>query len=149
MDYDYEKQGRDFLEETGTEFLAEYVRYGPHFNDEIVSRDIWRINLSRGSRSYTFLFGQSTDKSGVWVQPLTTNQKVRIPGKPGKRPTPYDVLACLSKYEPGTFKEFCGEMGYDTDSIKARELYILVMDEWINVQRLWGDEHMKLLREIQ
>ena len=40
-------------------------------------------------------------------------------------------------------------MGYDTDSIKARELYILFMDEWINAQRLWGDEHMKLLREIQ
>lgn len=37
----------------------------------------------------------------------------------------YDVLACISSdvYCPDTFKDFCGEYGYDTDSIEALQTF--------------------------
>lgn len=33
----------------------------------------------------------------------------------------YDVLACLQKYDCGTFVEFAHEFGYDTDSREAEK----------------------------
>ena len=29
-------------------------------------------------------------------------------------PTEYDVLACLTKYDPGNYEDFCSEFGYET-----------------------------------
>jgi hypothetical protein len=66
----------------------------------------------------------------------------------GKQPTPYDVLACLTKYDPGTFEDFCGEFGYDTDSRKAYKTYKAVKREWENVAILFNDEQLDMLREI-
>jgi len=39
--------------------------------------------------------------------------------------TAYDVLACISGdvHTPETFKDFCGEYGYETDSIKALQSF--------------------------
>lgn len=43
----------------------------------------------------------------------------------GKRPTAYDVLACVSGdiYCPESFEEFCGEYGYDEDSRRAEAVF--------------------------
>lgn len=40
-------------------------------------------------------------------------------------PSAYDVLSCISgdAHCPDTFAEFCGEFGYDEDSIKATQLF--------------------------
>jgi len=64
-------------------------------------------------------------------------------------PTPYDVLACLTKYDPGTFEDFCGEFGYDTDSKSAEKTYNAVVNEWKNVQSLFSDAEIEELQEIQ
>lgn len=54
-------------------------------------------------------------------------------------PTLYDVLACLTKYDPGTFDNFCDDYGYSTDSIKAQKTYLEVQEEFTNCSRLFGD----------
>lgn len=64
-------------------------------------------------------------------------------------PTEYDVLACLTKYDPGTFENFCSEFGYDTDSRSAEKTYNAVKDEYNNLCALFNDEEMQLMAEIQ
>jgi len=64
-------------------------------------------------------------------------------------PSEYDILACLTKYDPGTFEDFCSEFGYNTDSISAEKTYKAVCDEWLNVSRLFNDSEIELLQEIQ
>lgn len=67
----------------------------------------------------------------------------------GKSPTPYDVLACLQKYEVGSLKDFCGDFGYDEDSKKAEKTYKAVVEEFKNIQILFSDEEIEKLQEIQ
>jgi len=66
-----------------------------------------------------------------------------------KHPTAYDVLACLTKYDPDTFESFCGEYGYDEDSRKAERIYEAVKDEYENVAMLWDEQQIEQLAEIQ
>jgi hypothetical protein len=55
-------------------------------------------------------------------------------------PTNYEILACLTKYEPGSFKNFCDNFGYSDNSIKARQTWEAVTNEWYEiVQPLFGD----------
>lgn len=65
-----------------------------------------------------------------------------------KTPTPYAVLACLQKYEVGSFENFCDEFGYNVDSRKAEKTYNAVAKEWQEVQKLWSDGEIALLQEI-
>lgn len=53
----YEKQAQEFLEKTGSTLKIEFLRNGKHFDDDTDVRDIYKVTLSRGSRSYTFNFG--------------------------------------------------------------------------------------------
>lgn len=66
-----------------------------------------------------------------------------------KSPNAYDVLACLTKYDVGSFEDFCSEFGYNDDSIKAKETYDAVVEEYEGLQKLYTDEDLDLLREIQ
>lgn len=76
----------------------------------------------------------------------------KYPGGPRNRkkiiPTPYDVLACLTKYDPGTFENFCGEYGYDEGSRKAEGVYHAVVKEYKKVRAFFSDAELKLLEEI-
>lgn len=60
----------------------------------------------------------------------------------------YDVLACLTKYEPGSFKSFCADYGYDTDSISARDTWQAVCEEWEKVSSFFTREELEELQEI-
>lgn len=62
--------------------------------------------------------------------------------------TPYDLLACLTKYDPGTFEDFCGELGYDSDSRKAEQTYQAVRSEWRKAREFFTAEELEELREI-
>ena len=64
-------------------------------------------------------------------------------------PNEYDVLACLEKYDVGTFEDFCSEFGYDEDSRAAERIYITVIKEYKDLTRIFTEEQMEELREIQ
>lgn len=69
----------------------------------------------------------------------------------GKKPVKvqaYDVLACITKSDPGTFDDFCSEFGYDTDSRKAEQVYYAVVKEWRNVERFFTTDELTELQEI-
>lgn len=102
------------------------------------------VIISRNNYEFKFPFWSSLAdsyrrdlKSGRDLKPLI--------------PTAYDVLACLSSNidtHIQTFDEFCSNLGYDTDSIKAKETYDLCCDESRKMSRIWNDEELDQLREI-
>ncbi len=130
MDNKYNVQAQEFLNKTNVKFSVSYIGYGFYFDDDKEERDIYRITLKRANRSYSFKFGQSI-----------ANQ--------GQEPTEYDVLACITKYEPGTFENFCSEFGYITDSRKALKTYNAVCREYKGVCRIWNQAEREALAEIQ
>lgn len=93
-------------------------------------REIFKLQLRRKEKTYTFDFGQSIIKG---------NQE----------PTLYDVLTCLQKYDVGSFEDFCGEFGYDEDSRNAEKIYNAVVKETEAMQRLFNDEELEILKLIQ
>ncbi len=169
---DYNQQAIDFLQATNTVFTAKYVKAGEYFDEDKKERDIYEIELTRGNRSYAFRFGQSIACSGQYIL-LDSRLKAQfgrsfcnevefkknnlryqrphgyvIKNKAFAAPDAYSVLACLTKSDPGTFDNFCSDFGYDTDSKRAEKTYEAVKEEYINVCRLFTDEEIEKLQEI-
>lgn len=63
-------------------------------------------------------------------------------------PTACDLLACLTKSNPGTFDNFCDEYGYDNDSRSAERTYNAVVQEWLKVSSFFTAEEIDELQEI-
>ena len=60
----------------------------------------------------------------------------------------YDILSCLTKYDPETLENFCAEFGYDINSRDSKKTYNAVCKEYKAVEILFGDI-MDELQEIQ
>ena len=67
----------------------------------------------------------------------------------GKEPEAYDVLSGLTCSDVGSFEDFCGDYGYDTDSRKAEQIYNAVLNEWNNLKMLYTEDELNKLQEIQ
>jgi len=173
---EYTEQADKFLTDTNTTVKIEYLKHGKHFDDD-QTRDIYKITISRNGRKFSFEFGNSIVDSGIIAvfndkrldgklfkhngQIATLAQNVidaKITGwelkqckalTPRVSPSSYSVLSCLTKYDPGTFDNFCSEFDYDIDSRKAKKVYKAVCKEWKNVQSIWSDEEIEQLQEIQ
>ena len=171
----YIAQANKFLADTGTTLEINFKRHGKHWDSDTQTRDIYECTLIRGSRKFTFDFGNSVINSGIvhaWSidgaptfrhnnvncmasyylkdahKILYHSNKFEILEKRTK-PSSYDILACLTTYDPDTFENFCSNFGYDTDSKKAEKTYNSVLDEWKNIQALFTDEEIGQLAEIQ
>lgn len=127
MTENYEKSAVLFAQKHGVKlsFIGD-PEYKKHFADDRDYRYVFKCRLSRGGKSYTFNFGQSINDGA-------------------KKPTIYDILACLQKYDCGSFENFCSEFGYDTDSRKAEKIYKAVWKEFKAVDRLFND----VIEELQ
>lgn len=65
------------------------------------------------------------------------------------KPTEYNILACVEKYGYDSFSDFCAEFGCSTDSISARETFLACGEEYAGLRRIFTEEQMEKLREIQ
>lgn len=177
MKKNYEKQASDFLEKTGCTMDINFKENRRYFPNDKEARDVYDIKITRGSRAYSFEFGNSIADSefvavyGKRRYKIPTEMRTKtldeikryvrmnlqsdfstvgldkiIMPKP---PTAYKILSCLTKYDPGNFEDFCSEFGYDTDSKTAERVYDRVKDEWLNVCRIWNDQDIEELSEIQ
>lgn len=129
---EYTKQAEDFCQSTGTRISLKFLEYNSmpwDLNGE--RRNIYRIRLQVGRKSHTMTFGQSI---------VASNRN--------EDPSAYDVLSCLCKADPGTFEDFCADMGFDTDSIRARDSYRAVQKEWKALERLYTEDQRYLLSDI-
>lgn len=105
-------------------------RYGFMKWDSKNQRYIFKVQLKRGRKSYTFEFGQSIADGS-------------------QEPTLYDILTCLQKYDVGSFEDFCGEFGYDEDSRTAERTYKAVVKEFEAMERLFNSDELEVLSYIQ
>lgn len=174
----YEQQANDFLNKTGAKIEITFKKYDYHFEDDKDKRDIYSIYIGRGKRGMSFDFGQSLNNSGVKIVNRNTGKvfktfdksqylkkdssfdvakfrllcgwqfgscdKIELP----KAPTNYDILACLTKYDPETFEDFCANFGYDEDSRKALKIYEAVKKEFTDLCTLFNDDELSELSEI-
>jgi hypothetical protein len=129
---EYTEQAEAFLKAHGIKFKAVYLEYGKHFPDDKEERDIYRLSLRRGTRGFSVRFGQSIAHSDYGNTP----------------PTAYDLLACLTKYAPGTFENFCADYGYSDDSRKAEKVYKACRREWAKVSRFFTAAELEELQDI-
>lgn len=144
---EYNDQSRDFLATTGANIVfreleaserkkeVERMEERGWNNARYESGIFYRVRITRGGRSMSFVFHDS-------IHNATT----------GARPTDYDVLACLTKNDPYDFDTFISDYGIEIDSYsgfkKARALYNAVKREYNGVMRLFSDV-IDALQEIQ
>lgn len=125
----YHQSAIAFLSKTGVKFSVTYFAFAKHFASDKQERHIFSITLSKGKVRFRFKFGQSSAAGA-------------------EKPNEYDVLSCLTKSDPDSFETFCRDFGYDPDSRTAFKIYKAVKREWENVKRLWSDEEIEELQEI-
>ena len=149
----YIDQANKFLADTNTTLEINFKRHGKHFDSDTQTRDIYECTLTRGSRKYTFDFGNSIINSGIvhawginapqfrhnglnciasyYLKDFTgfnyQSKDFKILEKRVK-PSSYGILACLTTYDPDTFDIICkvlnSDNGYDLVNI-ATKLYEL------------------------
>ena len=141
MEYmsDYCIQADSFLERSGADIKI--VRVGdvhgfPFDQSDKQMHTEYRVTLNRDGRSYSFSFYDCAANF-----------------RKNKRPTSYDVLACLEKYpvDPDVW-EFAGEFGYIIDSKESYRKVSKIRDacdkQYQALMSLFGEKWMQELREI-
>lgn len=132
---EYTRQAEEFCKTTGTKISITYINTTTAPWDERGdNHDHYIVRLDRNHKTMRVHFYDSLQNT--WDC---------------KRPTKYDVLACLTKSDPGTFSDFCAEFGYTEwaecyeDATRegydkhSYQIYKVVLKEWNNVNRLFGD----------
>jgi len=130
---EYIKQANDFLDKWSLTLSIKYDGKRKHFPHDKEERDCYTFTLTHTvrNRKYSSNFGQSLDGT-----------------KKREKPSNYDILTCLTKYDPGTHEDFCSDYGYDTDSIKGLKTYHAVMEEWQGVKKVIPNEAMEEFQNI-
>lgn len=126
---EYDVKAKEFLKKYGAKMTISHVfdEWGGYRKGKITDGWLYRVRIDRNGKTWSFDFSDSL------------HNRLR-----NKRPTPYDVLACIEKYEPyGDVWDFANEYGYkinDRKSYKETErIFKAVYKEYRNVIRMFGD----------
>lgn len=145
---EYTKQANDFLLKTQSEISKQLIGNISHFDDDIkngITRPVYNIVIRR-----TRLLKTKDGKS--YYKPVAYSFKFGdsiANMQDGKTPTNYDILACLTKYNPSTFENFCSEYGYNTDSRQALKTYKAVKAEYKGLRTIYTLKELEAMADIQ
>ena len=166
---EYEKQAQDFMQKANATMTINFV--GLAINKEWKEkepRNLYNITLTSPKGSMTFDFWDSLHNTeitrmhiddytiktfGFRSECLRPSERAKARNELNEMrrhatPTVYDVLACMTKYDPGTFENFCSDFGYDEDSRTAERIYFAVQKEYSQLSRLFTPDQMEELQEI-
>ena len=169
MKNEYAEQAEKFLQDANATMKIELQ--GRAINTEWREkelRNLYAVTIATPRGSYTFDFWDSLHNTEITqmtveqyarkyfrmpYEDMTYSEQKKARAELASeqkeaRPTCYVVLACLTKYEPSTFEEFCAEYGYDEDSRAAERIYIAVQKEFANLKRIFTLEQLEELQEI-
>ena len=131
---EYVKQAKDFLESCNATMKITYT--GMELNSN------WKDKELRNTYFATITTPRGTMKVKFWDSVYNTER--------GIKPTEYDILACLEKYDVGTFEDFVNEFGYESYNLRcAKRIYKAVTHEYQDLCRCFTEEQLESLREIQ
>jgi hypothetical protein len=117
---DLAEMAREWMTTNGVKMTASFDSHGKMFFDDKNCRDIWKVTVHRGRRSFTIRFGQSIVDSDNGIPPCVT-----------------DVLSCLPKTEPESLEDFIDSYGScDPGSMTAKERDSL-RASWRELRRQW------------
>lgn len=167
---EYVKQANDFLTKANATYKIEFGGVSRNENwKEKEKRNWYDVTLTTPKGTMSFVFWDSIHNTEISMMTLeqyvekklrrrfsdmSYAEKKKADAKLKKLkddavPNAYDILACLQKYDVGTFEEFCSEFGYDEDSRTAERIYIAVIKEYKDLTRIFTEEQMEELCEIQ
>ena len=142
---EYTKQAQKFLKDNETRLNINFIKTGKHFKDDEEERDLYHFVLSNSNGIYAAQFGDSIQNTRYRASGKTiANNKLAW-----KKPGVYDILSCLTGYNPENFEYFCASYGYDNDSISALETYKEAQAEYDGLKAMFTDEQLEQLSEIQ
>lgn len=134
---DYEREAKDFLFDCKTKMIIKFQER--QINPE------WGDALPRNKYHFTITTPFGSMEGDFWDS-LDNTQK-------GIKPTEYDILACLEKYDVGTIDDFVSEFGYEvhswSDVKQIENTYRAVKKEYQDLCRIFTPEQMERLRKIQ
>lgn len=159
---DYKQKAIDFCIRHNVDFHISFESKRKYFDDDTQARNVYNVTITRhfgeSCYQYIFKFGDSvfnTEKL-KYIKELAKNQhwdrSKALKAVKEYLPHEYDILACLTKYEPThDVFEFASEYGYEiknrADFRKVDALLESLEDEYNNVKMLFGDV-MEELEEI-
>ena len=168
---EYDLQAEDFCKKYGVTISSEKCvpQEPPSWAVEGGSHGVqYSVTMKRGSASYKLHFwgsikhkedleklakikcGGHVRIAGKWVYSIHDPIYQKLKAETPLLPTAYDILTCITKYDPGTFEDFCSDFGYDTDSRSAKKTWKAVCKEWKNISKLFPEpEVLEALSEIQ
>lgn len=168
---EYQEQALEFLRKANATMKIEVMSLDyPDWDEGDNMRLRHSVTLTTPKGSYTFLFWGSAYQAELWDTPsaleklarktfgrhyegLANSEKAKIKKIMRERreelkTKEYDVLACLTKYDPGTHEEFCAEYGYSTDSVRGIKTYLAVQKEYHELSRIFTLEQLEAIQEI-
>ncbi len=135
----YTEQARNFLKSANAEMKIAFI------GTEVNSR--WNDSEPRNKYRFTITTPKGKMEGVFWDSIYNTRKN------PKEKPTEYDILACLEKYDVGTMDDFMAEFGYEiksaTDMSNFIFTYNAVQKEYRDLCRIFTEEQMEELREIQ
>lgn len=126
--YDYNQQAKEFLAKANAKMTITYICHE-------INKD-WGDNFTRPKYRVTI----TTPKGRTWFY-FWGNAM----GNPVRE---YDVLACLEKYDYGSFHDFCHRFCYCEEEYIAKKLYNNCVRQYRSLCRIFTPEQMEELREI-
>lgn len=143
---DYNKQARDFLEDCGATMKMMYLGRNVNENwDEKRERDNYLVNITTPLGNMQVKFWDSVKNTIDNIN----RERSRLPRK---KPTAYDILACLTTYDVGDIEDFILEFGYEIkkrgDFTRIQNIYNAVKKEYENVCRCFTEKQIEKLQEI-
>lgn len=154
---EYTEQAEKFLQDTGTTLIIEYQYTGPYFQGDNDKRDVFRFTLKNAKGAYSSTFADSIRNSADRANcakgyPIRNTGERAKRAKGYKKPSAYDILACLEKYEPDTFDNWLLDTGYIgqpiSDYPKVLKMWMSCVAQYRGLQKIFTDAQMEQLREI-
>ena len=135
---EYTKQALDFLNKNNIKMTIRFVDVAYEPIGLSGYRNHYKFTIKTDKGSYTSDFYDSS---------INTDKNIK--------PSEYDILACLEKYDVGDFDDFCSEFGYEQfDDYGKRNKRVVktyrdCKKQYEALCRILTDEQMEELREIQ
>lgn len=154
MNHDYDRPVQKWLDAHNVTVKIEPAGtvFNPWGNEKHPQKhDQYSVTITRGKRSYSFTFTDSAANTANHGKPsdyydIPTYRKARAQYK---EPTPYDVLSCLTWYEPpNTLQGFIDDYGSSGNADKDLATWRAVTEEYNQIARLFTEAERAELAEL-